>query len=213
MRTLLTALLLLSMAAPALAKAPTNKDVDQSLLRLGPDELIAVNEAQAVVTGALEGVANVERDLENARLEVKSAKGWEDASGVVVKALLGEQEWVEAIGNTTRPGDLTTARAEAERNADWRRLAHEAAKQHVLFEQARLVEYKAIHARTQAELDLARMEAYSRTVQDGSVDIELGKLHAAVGRAKTNEAKAAKKTQKARDSWDGAIKAADQLAP
>lgn len=211
---LLLALLALALALPAHAKAPSKKDIDQTLLGLRAADLAPVKDAEDALHDFQVHEETVEGELAIAKLDVTAAKAWVDASKAVSDALDASRKAAEAASRTDELEDLAARQARAQQTTDWREARWEAARAAVSLQQARLSLAKSEISRAESEVELARLEVYNQAIGGSAdVEVEIGKTQAKVGRQGAQVGKDRKKAESAEREYDEAVAKAGQLDP
>jgi hypothetical protein len=213
-RSLLAALLLLAVPTTTLAKLPSKKDVDSTLLGVSSAKLGPVRDAEDTLHDMEQHQTAVESELAIAKLDVEAAKAWVDASKAVSAALEASEKAAQGASRTDELEDLAARKARAKQTTEWREARWNAARQAVTMQQARLTLAKSEIARAQLQVELARLQVYDEAI-GGSADvaIEMGKVQTKVGRAGTQVGKDLRKAEQAEREYDDAVSLAGQLDP
>jgi len=211
---LLVLLLTVALASPAWAKAPTKKEIDQTLLGLSTADLAPIKDAEDALHAMEIHQETVQGELAIAKLDVTAAKAWVDASKAVTGALDASRKAAEAASRTDELEDLAARQARAQQTTDWREARWEAARAAVSLQQARLALAKSEIDRASSEVELARLGVYNAAVGGSAdVEVEIGKTQSKVGRQGTQVGKDRKKAEKAERAYDEAVAKAGQLDP
>jgi hypothetical protein len=196
------------------AKAPSKKDVDEALLRLSADQLGAVRTAETELREGERQLAQIQTDQDVAFLDSKAARSWVDASEAIVRAIKADQKAAEKGNRTEQLASLAAQMVRTDAALAWRKARHDATKEAVSLEQARVTWAKSELERLKLVLDVARMEAYEVSVGgDPEVQEEVGKLRVKLGRAGQDESRDRGKVDRARAKWQEAAARAETLDP
>ncbi len=216
MRHFLILLVTLALLAPvsAVAKPPTRKEIDQTLLGLSSKDLTPISEAEDTLHGFEQHRKVVESELANAKLDQTASKAWVDASKAVGVALEASEKAAEAAARTEELEELAARRARSKQTLDWREARWQAARESVALQQARLALTKSEINRAQARIDLARLEVYNASIGgDADVEVEIGKAQTKIGRLGTQVGKDRKQAEKTERTYDDAVAEAARLDP
>ena len=212
--TLLLALAVLLVPALGQAKAPTKKELDEALLRLSADQLDGVRAAEEELREGERELDRIQGDLDVAFLDTKAARAWVDANESIVRAIKADQKAAESGNRTEQLAALAAQMVRTEAALAWRKSRHDAAKEAVSLEQARVSWAKSELDRLKLALELARMQAYDVAVGgDPEVQEEVGKLQVRLGRAGQDESRDRGKADRAQAKWQEAVARADTLDP
>jgi len=196
------------------AKAPTKKEIDEALLRLSADQLEDVRTAETELREGERKRDQTQAALDVAWLDTKAARSWVDANEGIIRAIKADQKAAEQGNRTEQLAGLAAQMVRTEAALSWRKARHDAAKESVSLQQARVSWAKSEVGRLELALDLARMRAYDVAV-GGSPDVqeEAGKLEVKLGRAGQGEARERSKAERAEAKWQEAVARADTLDP
>ncbi len=214
----LSGLLLLAASGAAFGNPPTRKEIDQALLAVSQDALQPVRDAEAALEAGQRQEELIGQELAVARLDQAAAKAWVDASDGVSKALDASRKGADAANRTSELEDIGARQARAGKTQEWRDARHEAAKQGLDLQQARLAWAKAEVARLEIALELARLDVYAAAIE---ANIEqANEARAEGGRAQVRLAKQARivnkelgKVQTAERDLKDATRRAEALDP
>lgn len=213
--TALAALLILALApGSALAKAPTKKEVDQTLLGLSQGQIASVTDADNHLHAMEIQRENVERELAIAKLELQAAKSWVDASKAVGSALDASSKAAEAAARTDELEDYAARMARARRTTEWREARWQSTRAAVSLQQAKITLTKSEVHQASAQVDLARLDVYDNAIGGSTdVEVEIGKAQIKIGRIRTQVGKDRRKAEEAERAYDDSVARAAQLDP
>ncbi len=212
--SLLLALVALLLPAVASAKAPTRKEIDEALLRLSAEQLEGVRAAEAELREGERELEGIQSDLDVAWLDTKAARSWVDANEAIIRAIKADQKAADQGNRTEQLATLAAQMVRTEAALTWRKSRHDAGKEAVSLQQARVSWSKAEVDRLEVALDLARLRAYDVAIGgDPEVQEEAGKLEVKLGRAGQSEARERSKADRALAKWQEAVARADTLNP
>lgn len=216
MRLLLyvAAVAIFCLPAPAEAKAPSKKDIDEALLRLSVDQLSALREAE---TTHREGELQLERiqaDLDIAWADSKATKAWVDANESILRAIDMQRKAADAGNRTDELATLAQQTVRSEASLAWRKARTNAAKGGVSFQQERVGWAKSELDRRAQAVELERWRAYGVAVgEDPDVQQEIGRAQTRLGRLAESEGKARVKMERAEADWHELTAKAAYLDP
>jgi len=197
-----------------MAKAPTKREVDQTLLGLSTSNLAPVAEAEEQLHQMEQHKTTVEYELAIAKLDLTAAKAWVDASKAVSDALDASEKAAQAASRTDELEDFAGRKARGKQTTEWREARWAASRSAVALQQARLSLAKSEIIRAGAQIELARLEVYNEAIgTSADVEVELGKTQTKIGRMGTQVGRDRKKAEEAERDYDNAIMLVGQLDP
>ena len=201
-------------AAPAFAKAPSKKDVDEAMLRLADTDLGLVAQAEEKLADAGEQLVETERSMDIARKDERGAKAWVDAANSVLRAISLDRKAAEEGARGSDLERLATQQVRSEASLKWRKARASAARSRINHLQVEIGWLKTERTRLEATLKEAKLLTYKASVADTpDVDGAIAKAAASRSTAEGNSAKARERADKAEAAWQSAVATAKALAP
>ena len=207
-------LILVLLPSLALAKAPTKKEIDRTLLGLSKGKLAEVTDSEDHLHEMKIDQENREKDLAIAKLNLQAAKAWVDASQAVSVALELSTKAAEADSQTEETEDYAARVVRARRTSEWRDARWQAARSAVALQQTRITLARSEVSHAAIQVDLARLGIYDKTIGgDADVEVEMGKAQVKLGRVATQMGKDRRKAEEAQRAYDDLVARAAELDP